>query len=160
MMMRRMAFGAMVGVMALGMGCASKKKVAARRGPAAEVTLMEATGGEVTATTQPTTMGGGGAGGAIPVTVIQGDAVIQRQWPEAVFWRASGDTIAGPTYWDSINDAFKRPDWVNVLMEPAEFLLNTALLPVRAVITPPMTAIQYSPVGPKTDETTARKWKK
>lgn len=157
-MMRRMGLFAMVAVMALTAGCANKKKVAAKRGAAMEMTLAEQTGGEVTVTTtatapatRPTEQ--------IPVMVIQNDAVVQREWPEQVFWRANGDTIAGPTYWESIERAFRRSDEVNVFLEPVEFLANVALLPVRAVITPPWEKIQYSPVGPKTNETTATKVK-
>jgi hypothetical protein len=83
------------------------------------------------------------------IQLIVGErGLVQRPWPAVAFSRPSGDVMAGPTYWPSVDDAFERSNGLNLVMEPVEFLLNTVLLPVRAVITPPWTAMIYSPVGP------------
>jgi hypothetical protein len=80
--------------------------------------------------------------------VIEEPAVLVRQWPQAVAYRPSGDTLAFPTYWPTLENAFRRSEYDNLYMEPLEFLWNTVALPVRAVITPPNTRTVYSPVGP------------
>jgi hypothetical protein len=83
---------------------------------------------------------------AIPIADL-GHGVIVREWPVSICWRPSGDTLAGPDYWPSEEVAFKRPEWMNMFMEPLEFFYNTALLPYRAVVTPPWAQVVYSPVN-------------
>ena len=73
--------------------------------------------------------------------------VIRRNWALSVTPRPSGDVLAGPTYWPTEDDAFHRPNWVNLWLEPLEFVMNTALLPYRVVDTPPWSKIVYSPAG-------------
>src|SRR5688572_1887420 len=102
--MRTLVLVGMLAAMGVAAGCSNKKKVSARKAPAADLTLTEQTRGDLTATT---TQGGPATRPVeqIPVVIVQNDAVVQRDWPEQVFWRVNGDTVAGPTYWDSINKA-------------------------------------------------------
>ncbi len=81
------------------------------------------------------------------VVRIGDNGVIRRQFPLAVCPRPSGDTLAGPTYWPTVDDAVDRKNKTNVWLEPLEFLYNTALLPFRAIRTPPDAKIVYSPDG-------------
>lgn len=73
--------------------------------------------------------------------------VLRRNWVLSVCPRPSGDVLAGPTYWPTEDDAFQRPNWVNLWLEPGEFVWNTLLLPYRVVDTPPWSKIVYSPAG-------------
>ncbi len=82
----------------------------------------------------------------IVVRVAEG-GVIRRFWALSTCPRPSGEVLAGPTYWPSEDQAFRRPNWVNVWLEPGEFLWNTALLPYRVIETPPWAKIVYSPAG-------------
>jgi hypothetical protein len=103
---------------------------------------------ETEAGPRSTTLPAGERGTATIQVVIEEPAVLVRQWPQSVAYRPSGDTMAFPTYWDSVETAFQRGEYDNLYMEPLEFLFNTVALPVRAVITPPNTKMIYSPVGP------------
>ena len=73
--------------------------------------------------------------------------LVRRQWPLETSYRPSGDVLAGPTYWPTVDKAVQRPNSTNVWLEPLEFLYNLALLPYRAVDTPPWSKIVYSPSG-------------
>src|ERR1051325_3118393 len=44
---------------------------------------------------------------------VGGHGVGGRAWPLMTTPRASGDTLAGPTYWPTIDDAVRRPNKVN-----------------------------------------------
>jgi hypothetical protein len=74
--------------------------------------------------------------------------VLRRAWPVSVAYIPSGDTLAWPHYWNTVERAIYRSDLENSFMEPLEFLANTALLPVRAVMLPPWTPVVDSPTGP------------
>jgi uncharacterized protein YceK len=67
--------------------------------------------------------------------------VLRRSWSLAVSPRPSGDVLAGPTYWPSVDEAFHRPNSTNIWLEPGEFLWNTLLLPYRVIDTPPWSKI-------------------
>jgi len=82
----------------------------------------------------------------IVVRVAEG-GVIRRNWALAVCPRPSGDVLAGPTYWPTIDDAFHRSNSTNVWLEPGEFLWNTLLLPYRLIDEPPWSKVVYSPAG-------------
>jgi hypothetical protein len=73
--------------------------------------------------------------------------VIRRNWALSVCPRPSGDVLAGPTYWPTVDDAFRRPNSTNIWLEPGEFLWNILLLPYRVVDTPPWSKVVYSPAG-------------
>jgi hypothetical protein len=73
--------------------------------------------------------------------------LVRRQWSLAVCPRPSGDVLAGPTYWPTVDKAVQRPNKDNVWMEPLEFVYNAALLPYRAIRTPPDSKMVYSPSG-------------
>ena len=75
--------------------------------------------------------------------------LLLRRFEQSATVRVSGDVRAGPTYWLSVDRAVQRPDIYNLVMEPGEFLLNTLLLPVRAVLVPPWTPVIYRPVTPE-----------
>jgi hypothetical protein len=81
------------------------------------------------------------------VLLVADRGVIRRQWPLAVSPRPSGDTLAGPYYWPSTDEAVRRKNKINVWLEPLEFVYNTALLPFRAIATPPWSKMVYSPDG-------------
>ena len=81
------------------------------------------------------------------VVRVADHGVLRRNWALATCLRPSGDVLAGPTYWPSVDRAFNRPNYINVWLEPGEFLWNTLLLPYRAVETPPWAAVVYSPAG-------------
>jgi len=70
----------------------------------------------------------------------RGKTVIVRRGP-------SGDVLAGPTYWPTVDDAFHRPNSTNIWLEPGEFIWNTALLPYRVIDAPPWSKVIYSPAG-------------
>jgi hypothetical protein len=55
--------------------------------------------------------------------------------------------LAGPTYWPTVDRAFRRPNSTNIYLEPAEFVWNSILLPYRMVETPPWSKVVYSPAG-------------
>jgi hypothetical protein len=89
---------------------------------------------------------------------VEPDGSVVRLWPEATSWRPSGDVLAGPTYYAITKKASTRPEWVTGWLEFGGFLLDTALVPVNAVITPPWTPIAYSASDDtQSEETTARK---
>jgi hypothetical protein len=73
--------------------------------------------------------------------------VLRRNWVLVANLRPSGDVLAGPTYWPSVDRAFDRPNSTNIWLEPGEFLWNTLLLPYRMIDTPPWSKIVYSPAG-------------
>ena len=73
--------------------------------------------------------------------------ITRRAWTLAVTPRPSGDVLAGPTYWPTIDKAVRRPNTTNAWLEPLEFLYNIALLPYRVVETPPWSKVIYSPSG-------------
>ena len=82
------------------------------------------------------------------IIVRVGDhGIIRRQYALSTCPRPSGDVLAGPYYWESEDRAFHRPNWVNVWLEPGEFVWNTLLLPYRLVETPPWSKVVYSPAG-------------
>lgn len=78
--------------------------------------------------------------------------VLTREWPTSVSSQPSGDVLAGPSYYPRGYRSATRSDWVGGIMEPAEFLIDTVLLPVRAVFTPPWAPVVYSPAGPAAQE--------
>ncbi len=73
--------------------------------------------------------------------------VIRRNWALSVCPRPSGDVLAGPTYWPTVDDAFHRPNSTNIWLEPGEFIWNLALLPYRVIDAPPWSKVIYSPAG-------------
>lgn len=77
-----------------------------------------------------------------------------RGFPVSNLQTPSREIIAGPTYWPDLNLTQKRSDFQNFLFEPFEFVLSTAMLPVRAVATPPWKRVLYTPV-PADDATPA-----
>jgi hypothetical protein len=81
------------------------------------------------------------------ITRVADRGITRRAWSLAVCSRPSGDVLAGPYYWPSIDRAVHRPNSTNVWLEPGEFLWNILLLPYRAVDTPPWQKIAYSPDG-------------
>jgi len=82
------------------------------------------------------------------IVVRVGDrGLVRRQWPLEISPRPSGDVLAGPTYWPTIDKAVRRSSKQNVWLEPLEFLYLVALLPYRAIVTPPDSKIVYSPSG-------------
>lgn len=78
--------------------------------------------------------------------------VLRRAWPVSVAAMPSGDTLAWPHYWETTDRAIYRTDLQNSFLEPLEFMANTVLLPVRAVLLPPWTPTIYSPSGPAVEE--------
>lgn len=85
--------------------------------------------------------------GTVPLALTAAGQ-LRREWPLAVAYRPSGDVLAGPVYYPTVDQAPARPDWQSALLDAPEFVLNTVLLPVRAVITPPWAKLVYSPVNP------------
>lgn len=83
----------------------------------------------------------------VTLNVMEG-GVLRRAWPVSVAYIPSGDTLAWPHYWNTVERAIYRSDLENSFLEPLEFLANTALLPVRAVLLPPWTPMVDSPAGP------------
>lgn len=81
------------------------------------------------------------------VVRVADHGIIRRQYALAVCPRPSGDVLAGPYYWESEDRAFTRPNWVNLWLEPGEFVWNSLLLPYRMVETPPWAKVVYSPAG-------------
>ena len=71
---------------------------------------------------------------------------LSRDFAPSAFERPSGDVLAGPLYWSNYNRTIKRSDAENVVFEPMEFIIDSLLMPVRAVITPPWTDVVYDPV--------------
>lgn len=77
--------------------------------------------------------------------IVRDDGVLRRPWPITVAYRPSGDVIAGRTYYEDITDeASKRPEWLQAAMETPWFLVDTVILPVRAVKTPPWAPVLYN----------------
>jgi hypothetical protein len=113
--------------------------------PATRPVIVES--GAMTVPSETKTTPSGELSSARQVRVEEGGALI-RYWPETLVLRPSGDTLAGPNYWPSLDKALQRKDLDNLYMEPAEFWINLFLMPVRAVMTPPWTPMVYSPVGP------------
>jgi len=79
-------------------------------------------------------------------------SVVTREWSQSVCYRVSGDVVSGSTYWPSIDSALKRNEFLNLVMEPGEFIFNLCVMPIRMVITPPWAQIDYSAVGPPNAE--------
>jgi hypothetical protein len=83
---------------------------------------------------------------------ISEGGVLRRAWPVTAAYIPSGDTLAWPHYWNTVGRAIYRNDWENAILEPLEFLGNTVLLPVRAVMLPPWVPVVNSPAGPAAEE--------
>ena len=81
------------------------------------------------------------------VVRVADHGIIRRQYALSTCPRPSGDVLAGPYYWESEDRAFNRPNWVNMWLEPGEFVWNSLLLPYRMVDTPPWAKVVYSPAG-------------
>ncbi len=71
---------------------------------------------------------------------------LSRDFAPSAFERPSGDVKAGPLYWPNYNRNIKRSDTENAVFEPMEFIIDSLLMPVRAVITPPWTDVVYDAV--------------
>lgn len=70
----------------------------------------------------------------------------RRDWPRSAAMRPSGGVTAWPLYYPDPSIE-KRGDLVEFFFDPAEYVLNTVLTPVRMFITPPWTKVEYSEVG-------------
>lgn len=82
------------------------------------------------------------------------DSRLPRHWPVSIAYRPSGDVDAGNTYWPTIDEVPKRPEWLSGALESFEFLFNLAAAPVRLFITRPAPwgGMIYSPIGPAAEE--------
>lgn len=90
--------------------------------------------------------------GSIALKVSK-NGVVTRDWPQAVAYRTNGNMWSGPTYWPSQNSAFARSEYLDVVMEPGEFLFNILASPFRMIETPPWASIEWSAIGkPHNDE--------
>ena len=78
---------------------------------------------------------------------ISDRGVARRAWPLAVTPRPSGNVLAGPTYWPTVDKAVHRSNKTNIWLEPLEFMYNVALLPYRVIDEPPWSKVIYSPSG-------------
>ncbi len=74
-----------------------------------------------------------------------------RDWPAVASVRPSGDVVASPYYWPTLENSYTRRAWQNIFLESGELILNSALLPYRMVKLPPWKDVVYSPVGPTRD---------
>ena len=83
--------------------------------------------------------------------LVASDSMIRREWPISVAYRPSGDVAAGPTWWGEYKYG-QRSEVVAAVLEPFEFVVNIALMPVRMIQRPPGTVVIYSPVGPPGQE--------
>lgn len=72
---------------------------------------------------------------------------MRRPWPISVAARPSGDVAVLPTYYQQIDEKATRPDWQAAPLDLGQFMLNTLLLPVRMVQTPPWRESVYSPAA-------------
>jgi len=127
---------------------------------AATRTAMTPSAGLTTAPVSEATTAPAGAavsGGHQIIYDIGEHGVLLRRWEQSATVRAGGDVKAGATYWPTIDQAYRRPDVYNVFIEPAEFLLNTVLLPVRAVLTLPTEPVIYHDTVTTTERETRKR---
>lgn len=115
--------------------------------PTTPATTRDAAGGPVAVLEQTHHPIQPGAEGQ-PIPMLIHDKVARRDWPASICYRPSGDVIAGPTYWPRTENYRPRGEYINLFMDPGEFLFNSIFIPVRLVLTPPWVEVNHSAVGP------------
>jgi hypothetical protein len=139
----RIALG--LALAALVVGCASKPKspptyteTATHAESATAPTSSALT--QKALTTYPTTAG---VGTKLALSADADGRIVERPWPQAIARYPNGSTPAGATYFPNADEPTDRPDWQAAFIDLGMFALDTIILPVNMILTPPWKTVVY-----------------
>jgi hypothetical protein len=69
----------------------------------------------------------------------------RRDWPRSVAYRPSGNVVAWPLYYRDTSQK-AGDDLVELFTDPGFFMVDTVLLPVKAVLVPPCRKVVYDEI--------------
>jgi hypothetical protein len=79
--------------------------------------------------------------------IVDANGNIRRLWPGDDSLRASGDVVAGPVYWPTIDNIPGRQDWISLFLDPFDFVTSVVSMPFRLIDDLPGSDQTYSAVG-------------